>query len=664
MVQVSAIVFLLGSILAGLVLMDLADIGSYSMPLSYYMLLPAIVSIDALIEKISLKDLLISLVSISVIVLFGSRGALLCILVFIFIKIIQKSLNSLKTGIVFLISGIGLIMSWPLIRNGIKQFDMFLMARDIHSRTIKLFLRDGLYLTGRDRIYSQIFEATRAKPFLGIGLAADRRILKGSSAYAHNIFLELLMNYGFVLGLLVSFLLVLLLVRALFSRNSDKKNMLAIWTGIGFIHLQISSSYLIDLKFWIFLGLLIEANQKVIGNMIKQVRKSLQRLQKPLVFLGLRTRYFSLSLVNRAIPKSAELIFIADKRLRKDNAWAFAEFLAQDERFRSLTVYYYTSKKLEQKKNIIYISNPFKALAKQLRAKTIIYSYTDVNTFSASGGQKIINTMHGSPLKNIGYLKGSSRFKRLWRYEDDFTHILCMSDFFKKIVQRCYAAKEAQCLILGYPRNDYIFQEDRVLDKLGIKIGDYKQRILWMPTWRQKASNNINQESNIAFPLLTEENISELQAYLFKNKTLLIIKPHPIQASLAIFEKKYANIMILQNHDLDKVDVNLYQLFGEITALLTDYSSVYFDFLLTLKPIGFTIDDYNSYGSKRGFVVEDPLSLMPGMKLFQFADLMTFLENTKDGIDNFAAERKQVNDLVNHYQDGNSSQRIADFLGF
>ena len=82
-----------------------------------------------------------------------------------------------------------------------------------------------------------------------------------------------------------------------------------------------------------------------------------------------------------------------------------------------------------------------------------------------------------------------------------------------------------------------------------------------------------------------------------------------------------------------------------------------------MKPIGFTIDDFDSYGDKRGFVVDNPLDIMPGEKIETIEGLISFIEDIKDGNDKYYGERKKINDLANRYQDGNSTKRLVEYLG-
>lgn len=86
-------------------------------------------------------------------------------------------------------------------------------------------------------------------------MAADRRILHGNNSYVHNIFIEVLVNFGVVMGGLINVFLLYFAFKPIFIKDIKKSDMIIIWISIGFAHLLVSSSYLIDFKFWIYLGL-------------------------------------------------------------------------------------------------------------------------------------------------------------------------------------------------------------------------------------------------------------------------------------------------------------------------------------------------------------------------------------------------------------------------
>ncbi|MDE6292587.1 MAG: CDP-glycerol glycerophosphotransferase family protein, partial [Bacilli bacterium] len=186
--------------------------------------------------------------------------------------------------------------------------------------------------------------------------------------------------------------------------------------------------------------------------------------------------------------------------------------------------------------------------------------------------------------------------------------------------------------------------------------------ILFMPTFRSSTKLN-RHDTDSALPILNESNIMELDLLLQSLNQILVIKPHPAQNDISILGNRYNNIMIVKNNDLDRHNINLYELLGQSDALISDFSSVYFDYLLLDKPIGFTIEDIDKYGDNRGFTVDDPLSIMPGPKIKNFDDLKLFLIDLNKSNDQFIDERKRVRALTNEYCEGNARERITDFVG-
>lgn len=162
----------------------------------------------------------------------------------------------------------------------------------------------------------------------------------------------------------------------------------------------------------------------------------------------------------------------------------------------------------------------------------------------------------------------------------------------------------------------------------------------------------------------TWSDLSSLNDFLSENNILLLIKLHPLQEwNDGKTENNYSNIQFFSQKRFEKENLDLYEMLAYTDALITDYSSVYFDYLLKNKPIGFTITDLDAYKDTRGFVFDDPLNYMPGEKILNREDFVKFITDCKDGIDEYADDRNRVNDLCNYYKDDRNSKRILDFVG-
>lgn len=251
------LVFIFGAASGVLVLLGLAQIGDYSMALSYYMLLPAIIFLDELLDKPAFKASIITLFSIFIILALGSRGAIICIIVFFGLKMIRPTtkMNFIRVFL-YLIT---IFLSILTIMN-LKRILMFIYGYfsdlGIKSRTLELFLLDINHLSGREQIYQNIKEEILLHPILGIGIGGDRRVNGGEGLYAHNLFLEVLSNFGIFFGGVLLFILLCFILKAVFAKQIVIYHMAIIWISLGLVHLMVSSSYLMDINFWILLGLL------------------------------------------------------------------------------------------------------------------------------------------------------------------------------------------------------------------------------------------------------------------------------------------------------------------------------------------------------------------------------------------------------------------------
>lgn len=73
------------------------------------------------------------------------------------------------------------------------------------------------------------------------------------------------------------------------------------------------------------------------------------------------------------------------------------------------------------------------------------------------------------------------------------------------------------------------------------------------------------------------------------------------------------------------------------------------------------IPDFEEYKEKRGFVFENVKEYMPGVKITTKKELYNFLETIANNEDNYADARRQINNIVNQYQDGKSCERLIQY---
>lgn len=303
-----------------------------------------------------------------------------------------------------------------------------------------------------------------------------------------------------------------------------------------------------------------------------------------------------------------------------------------------------------------------------LKAKNyFISAYINDINYWTSGHARIFNLWHGIPLKKIEFdittgplakkyqqRKLKLRLFKPWLYrKPDF--VLSTSPEVSRLFASAFRVKEEQCPALGYPRTDPFFwpederwqhlknEAEKEAYELCRSFASYRHVLLYMPTWRDDRSDFLQ----VAFP-----DLEKLNTVLQEQNALLLIKLHPNDASMRLF-KDTNHIKSLW------AKMDLYPILPFTSALITDYSSIYFDYMLLKKPILFYAFDLENYVKLRSLYF-DYEQVTPGVIVKRFDDLLKLLSD----LDSLALS-KNFDTLLKRfwqYQNGHSSQRIVEFV--
>lgn len=252
----------------------------------------------------------------------------------------------------------------------------------------------------------------------------------------------------------------------------------------------------------------------------------------------------------------------------------------------------------------------------------------------------IINLWHGVPLKKIALLdpnlKKAARiyFKKI--FSENYTCILTTSHELIPLMARSFAVSEDKIKVWGQPRNDGLFQKNdchEILGQLFPDLPEYTKTVLYAPTFRDYGQVQL-------FPFKDFDQ-KQLEAFLEEKNMLLFIRTHVAeQGSAAPYLGK--RIRFLGNEQAEDV-TGILNIFD---CLITDYSSIYIDYLLTDKPMIFLPYDRQQYLNGRGmnFDYDD---VTPGPKPETFNDFLDALSPKEDF---WKSERTRVNRLFNEIQ--------------
>lgn len=252
----------------------------------------------------------------------------------------------------------------------------------------------------------------------------------------------------------------------------------------------------------------------------------------------------------------------------------------------------------------------------------------------------IINLWHGVPLKKIALLDPNLKkvariyFKKI--FSENYTCILTTSHELIPLMARSFAVSEDKIKVWGQPRNDGLFQKNdcrEILGQLFPDLPEYTKTVLYAPTFRDYGQVQL-------FPFKDFDQ-EQLEAFLEKKNMLLFIRTHVAeQGSAAPYLGK--RIRFLGNEQAEDV-TGILNIFD---CLITDYSSIYIDYLLTDKPMIFLPYDRQQYLDGRGmnFDYDD---VTPGPKPETFNDFLDALSPKEDF---WKSERTRVNRLFNEIQ--------------
>lgn len=366
-----------------------------------------------------------------------------------------------------------------------------------------------------------------------------------------------------------------------------------------------------------------------------------------------------INIINYFVPKKQNQIIFYSMPDFSDNSKAlYEEMLKQGlhKKYSLVWVVKQPEKYIMINQNTKFVAHKsVKGIWEFMRSRYIIRTHSFMGNKYVKRKQYTVNLFHGQPLKGIGTTENPPKKMS----KNNFEFMPVTSDFFRMTMSVCFNTEISRIFITGLPRNDFLFDTKGVLQSLGIKQ-EYRKIIIWMPTFRNsKSGYNDGMQSETGLPIIAQNDLSLLNEYLHRKNVLLIVKLHPWADRGSIIKDKHSNILLLEQ-DMIPTDYSLYNVIGATDVLLTDYSSVYIDYLILNKPIGFVFDDIEKYKQTRGGLYEDMIDYMPGEKINTTEQLYKFIDDICEDKDIYKEEREQIIRMFYKYRDNQSCKRIID----
>lgn len=229
----------------------------YLMGLGYSLSLPVIILILLTIKRVNYIDTILIIITILYIVLFASRGPLISIIIAFVYTPIKNAIDDRKKIKLFFIITL-LLLSIIFYKELIIAMVDCLQHVGFNSRTLEVISSDLFHDSGRTEIYNLLISKITENPFTIRGINSEYLLTGG---YAHNIFIELLYQFGIIIGFPICLYIMIKSIKTLLSAKSNK-DLLSLTFFLGSIPcLLVSSSIWINYSFWIWVALILKKNE-------------------------------------------------------------------------------------------------------------------------------------------------------------------------------------------------------------------------------------------------------------------------------------------------------------------------------------------------------------------------------------------------------------------
>ena len=395
--------------------------------------------------------------------------------------------------------------------------------------------------------------------------------------------------------------------------------------------------------------------------------------------------------------------YFASGFFRKDsNMWIFGAPLGQKFADNSKYLFLYVTKnhpditcvwlsrntdvieKLRENGYCAYHVSSLEGILHSLRAGCVVISTSlwDVNR-SLIRGAKVVQLWHGTPLKKL-LITSKYRFRdhklmlRFWLFlrslmasifgfeAEHYDLTIATSQESRKAMLSAFDELPAfrsnmNVVVTGYPRNDVLldarWSDDNCpyLEHIKSTV-DFTFVICYLPTWRRQ---DIGRKRDLLFDYGFD--IDEVEALLTRIDAILIMKVHERGTEIRLHpEHGDQKSRIFTPSDTALPDI--YPLLKRVNILITDYSSVYFDFLLLDRPIIFAPFDLREFVDLDGQeLFYDYDEVTPGPKATDWKRVFELVERNLQS-DDYKTQRKEICHRFNEFRDCENSERVYDII--
>lgn len=354
-----------------------------------------------------------------------------------------------------------------------------------------------------------------------------------------------------------------------------------------------------------------------------------------------------------------------------DNVMCFANYMASH--FEEYTLYWICNEKcntdLLNKKIKILKKDSLEAIQVQKIAGVAIMNQ-GFDDFASNGNNYLgnaitVNLWHGVMWKKIGFDVYNQKNMLIKLYIEtikkakQYKMFLSPSEQYAKIFKKAFRIPNSKPIFAGLPRNEILYISDEVemakqeiKEKIKLEMGEsYSSNIkiiTYMPTFRDKMSPSFSFSN-----LMSDQQFLKL---LEDNNAVIIQKAHEanLRRGEGINSGHFKRLINMQN-------VQPQLLLAASDILITDYSSCFFDFLITERPIIFYIYDYIYYSTKDRGIYFPKEAILCGECPENEKALIMSLKNVFEN-DQYYEKRNQIREKYLTFESKNNCQMIYDAI--
>lgn len=372
-------------------------------------------------------------------------------------------------------------------------------------------------------------------------------------------------------------------------------------------------------------------------------------------YILLKILHIKYGVLHMLISKDKEtLLFFCTGKTFTDNLRVFYDFVVEAKKEKAVVLVKDQSlyKSLQGELPNVYSANSISGMFQFLKHQKIIIDNGDARLFFFPyylhpKFQSIINLWHGIPLKKLGKAIDKRRKESFNIQFQSYSYFTVCSEFEKKLIDTCYSVREI--LVTGTPRNDKLIKKDSSLLDNFPYLG--KKTILYAPTWREQG------KEPLFFPF-ADKDLEKLNQFLEEQDSYLLLRGHQEEMKLLTQENQQSIFSrILPSHQ--NVFPEVQRLLPHVDVLITDYSSIYLDYLLLDKPMIFIPYDIKEYSQNRGFFFNYEKH-SPGVKVNSQQAFEDALKTSLEKPEQDSLQRAEICDIFHQFKNGGSCQRIYD----